>query len=198
MEAFTETTWLNVTDLKNYVHCARFPYYEKCLPDIRPRTYLMDAGEEAHEEERARARRRTLWQYGLPQGERRFNVRLASDTLRLIGIIDELVAAPDGVFHPVDYKFSHRVTESFAVQIAAYAMLLEETYQCAVPQGYVYLISERRLLTVGITAALRQQVAEAVAHIRQMVEKEAMPPPTRVRARCRACEWRLFCNDVGG
>lgn len=196
MAASSERTWLNVTDLKNYAHCARFPFYEKCMPDVRPRTYLMDAGAEAHEQERARAKRRTLWQYGLPEGERQFNVRLTSAALGLVGVLDELVIAPNGVYHPVDYKFSQRTTESFALQIAAYALLIEETFNVVVPQGYLYLISERRLVTVGITPDLRAQVVEAVQAVRQMVEREAMPPPTRQRARCRACEWRRFCNDV--
>ena len=47
---------LNVTDLKNYAHCPRVTFFEKCLPDVRPRVYAMDAGQEAHEEERARAK----------------------------------------------------------------------------------------------------------------------------------------------
>lgn len=187
---------LNVTDLKNYAHCPRFPYYEQCVPDVRPRTYLMDAGEEAHLRERARARRRTLWQYGLPQGERQFNVRIESSSLSLVGVIDELVVAPDAIYHPVDYKYSSQTTESFALQIAAYALLLEEAHQTRVAQGYIYLIAERKLITVGITAALRQSVHESIAAVRHIVAAEAMPPPTPHRARCRACEWRRFCNDV--
>jgi CRISPR-associated exonuclease Cas4 len=196
MAAFSDRVRLNVTDLKNYVHCPRFPYYEQCLSDVRPRTYLMDAGEEAHERERARARRRTLWQYGLPEGERHFNVRLESATLGLVGVIDELVIAPGARYLPVDYKYSSQTTESFALQIAAYALLLEETHQVHVPQGYIYLLAERKLITVGITAELRQSVHDALTTVRRIVALEAMPPPTPHRARCRACEWRRFCNDV--
>jgi len=201
MAAFTDSDgtpqpWLVVTDLKNYAHCPRIPYYEQCLPDVRPRTFAMDAGEDAHIEERARARRRTLWAYGLPQGERQFNVRLSDPTLGLIGIIDELVTTPDGVRLPVDYKLSEKVTESFALQVVAYAMLLEAAHGGVVPQGYVYLIGERRLHTIPVTDADRETVRLALAHIRQMVNDEAMPPPVAQRPKCRACEWRRFCNDV--
>lgn len=188
--------WLMVTDLKNYTHCARIPYFERCLPGLRPRTYAMDAGDEAHIEERARARRRTLWAYGLPEGERAFNVRLTDPALGLIGVIDELVHTPDGRMLPVDYKLSQKVNESFALQIVAYAMLLEATYGITVAQGYIYLIGERDLRTIPVTEAGRAQVRAALDDIRTMTEREAIPPPVKERAKCRACEWRRICNDV--
>lgn len=199
MAAFTDPTqieWLVVTDLKNYAHCPRIPYFEQCMPGVRPRTYMMDAGDEAHIEERARARRRTLWAYGLPEGERQFNVRVADAELGLIGVIDELVTTADGVVLPVDYKLSQKVKESFELQIIAYAMLLEAVHGRTVAQGYIYFIGERRLHTVAVGDAGRAQVRAALDDIRQMTRREAMPGPVTQRAKCRACEWRRFCNDV--
>jgi CRISPR/Cas system-associated exonuclease Cas4 (RecB family) len=32
--------------------------------------------------------------------------------------------------------------------------------------------------------------------MREMIRKEAMPPPTRHRGRCAECEFRRFCGDV--
>ncbi|MGQ9910433.1 MAG: CRISPR-associated protein Cas4 [Candidatus Flexifilum sp.] len=190
------TTTLHVTDLKNYAHCPRFPYFERCWQDVRPRTYMMDAGQEAHLEEKARARRRTLWAYGLPEGERLFQVRVYSPTLNLVGIIDELVRTPDGIYFPVDYKLSERITPGFELQIAAYALLIEAQFDTQVERGYVYLIGRRELHPVAIDQERRQAVIEAVTAIRAMAETEQMPPPIRERAKCRACEWRRFCNDV--
>jgi len=187
---------LFVTDLKNYAHCARFPYFERCWYGVRPRTYMMDAGEEAHLEEKARARRRTLWAYGLPEGERLFQVRVYSPALNLVGVIDELVRAPNGIYHPVDYKLSERVTPSFELQIAAYALLVEAQFSAHVERGYLYLIGRRELHPVVIDADRRRAVIEAVTTIREYIEREQMPPPVAQRAKCRACEWRRFCNDV--
>jgi CRISPR-associated exonuclease Cas4 len=200
MEVYTDSAsdrlWLVVTDLKNYAHCARIAYFEQTLMNIRPRTYAMDAGDEAHTEERARARRRTLWAYGLPKGERQFNVRVSDATLGLIGVIDELVTTPEGLLLPVDYKLSRKVNDSFALQVVAYAMLLEAAYQRPVQQGYIYLIGERRLHTIAVTEAGRGAVQDALDTIRAMLRAETLPPPTPQRAKCRACEWRRFCNDV--
>ena len=196
IEPSPDQIWLVVTDLKNYVHCPRIPWFEQSLVNIRPRTYAMDAGEEAHIEERARARRRTLWAYGLPEGERQFSVRLKDDALGLIGVIDELVLTPEGQLLPVDYKLSGKVTDSFVLQMIAYAMLLEANYNQAVNQAYIYLIGERRLHTIAVTDADRLRLRAALDDIRAMLQAERLPAPATQRAKCRACEWRRFCNDV--
>jgi CRISPR-associated exonuclease Cas4 len=198
MVSFSETPthYLQVTDLKNYAHCPRIVYFEKCWPDIRPRVYAMDAGDEAHAEERARAKRRKLTMYGLPDGERRFNLRLEDPALGLVGVLDELVIGPGPVYYPVDYKLSNKVTNSFAWQITAYALLIEAHFGTPVATGYIFLLGHRQLEAVPVTAALRAQVRAGMAHIRQMAEREQMPPPVRERAKCRACEFRRFCNDV--
>jgi CRISPR-associated exonuclease Cas4 len=199
MAPFTEhdPVAIRVTDLKNYTFCPRFPYFERCLDGIRPRTYMMEAGEEAHEAEKARARRRTLWAYGVPEGQRQFNVYLESKRLGLSGIIDELVLTASGEYFPVDYKLSPEVNDSHAVQLCAYALLLEEHFQTVVVQrAFVYFIGKRAVSPVTIDAALRQQTTDALRHVQQMIRYEHMPPPVKERAKCRHCEWRLFCNDV--
>ncbi|MEP7287800.1 MAG: hypothetical protein ABI947_18755 [Chloroflexota bacterium] len=59
---------LTITLIKQYTYCPRVVYYETCTPDVRPRTYKMDAGTMAHERERQRAARRTLSAYQVPEG----------------------------------------------------------------------------------------------------------------------------------
>lgn len=187
---------ITVTQLKSYFYCQRIAYYETCLPRIRPRTYAMEAGQDAHEEERARARRRTLKAYELPVGERQFNVRIESSTINLRGIIDELVVTPEPKWFPVDYKLSETSSVSFEMQVVAYALLLEAVYQTQVTHGFIYLIGRRETLPVVIDASARQVVLDAIQQILKMRLSEVMPAPVTERTRCRACEFRRFCNDV--
>lgn len=187
---------LTVTDLKNHAHCPRFAWYEHCLPDVRPRTFNMDAGKSAHERERERARRRSLSAYGLPDGERRFGLRLYAPALGLTGELDELVIAPGEVYFPVDYKLSTRVSPSFEVQIAAYALLVEHQFSVVVPAGYIYLIGPRSLHRIDITPARRAGIADRAAEVRRIRDREQMPDAPSSRAICRDCEFRRFCNDV--
>lgn len=185
-----------VTDLKQFTYCQRIIFYERCLPHIRPRTFKMDAGRDAHEDEEKRALRRSLSGYDVLEGERFFNVRLISESLGLSGEIDEVVRTSDGEVFPVDYKLAKQASPHYKVQLVAYAMLLETAENVAVKRGYIYLIRTRQLAKVAITSSLRIQVETALTAMRQMVEQERMPGAAVNRNYCAACEFRRFCNDV--
>jgi CRISPR-associated exonuclease Cas4 len=188
--------WLfTVTDLKQYMYCPRILYYHACLPDIRPITYKMQAGIDAHTGERQRAERRSLSMYGHADGQRHFDVVVKSAALGLSGQVDEVIETCSEVI-PIDYKMAQRVGEHYKVQLTAYAMMLEETYQVPVRRGVIYLIPARKPVEVMITARLRQQVQHALDAMRTIVEHETMPPPTDWQQRCPDCEFRRFCNDV--
>ncbi len=191
-----ETQWVfTVTDLKQYMYCPRILYYQICLPTIRPVTYKMQAGVDAHEEERRRAARRSARWYGLAEGERLFDVSVCSATLGLAGQIDEVVQLETEIV-PVDYKLARQVGYHYKVQLAAYALMLEETYHQPVQRGIIYLIPVRKTHVVPITQALRRQAQTAATTMRAIAEREVMPPPTDWRQRCADCEFRRFCNDV--
>jgi len=191
-----ENRWLfTVTDLKQYMYCPRILFYQTCLPDVRPITYKMQAGVEAHVDERQRASRRSTRWYGLPEGERLFDVWVQSPTLGLSGQIDEVVQTESEIV-PVDYKMAQRVGEHYKIQLAAYAMMLEETRQTQVRRGIIYLIPLHKANEVPITRALRQRVLSTLETMRAIAERETMPEPTEWRQRCADCEFRRFCNDV--
>jgi len=98
---------------------------------------------------------------------------------------------------PVEYKNSlGRAGAHWERQLAAYGLLLEEAWGLPVRRGFLYFIPQRRSKEVPLTAGLFGQVRGTVETMRRMVEREAMPPPTRQRRKCVACEFRRFCNDV--
>lgn len=185
-----------VTDLKQFAYCARVIFYERCLPHVRPRTYKMDAGRDAHEAEQQRAARRTFAQYDQVEGERVFDLRLTSKTLNLTGVIDEVVYCADGTLFPVDYKLAKQVSSHYRLQLAAYALLLEEVEAKMVNKGFVYLIPKREMVSVKITDKLRSEVVSLLEQMTAMVGQEVMPEPAENPNFCAACEFRRFCNDV--
>jgi CRISPR-associated exonuclease Cas4 len=189
--------YFTVTDLKQYATCRRVVFYERCLPGVRPSTYKMAAGREAHDEEEDRAPRRTLRQYGEHlTGERRFHLRLASPRLNLTGLLDEVVFLEDGTCFPVDYKAAKTARYAYKIQLAAYALLLEDSGQSSIATGYLYLIPLRKTVPVNLTAELRQAVLTMLDELHTLVAHERMPPPAATPQLCMACEFRRFCNDV--
>lgn len=194
LDADVAVPW-RVTDLKQYLYCPRVLFYHACLPRVRPTTYKMEAGIEAHATAQELERRRTLRAYGLERGERHFGVGLVSERLGMRGEVD-LVIETETEMVPVDYKLSTKIGEHFQLQLAAYAVMLEDAWGGPVRRGFFYLIPLRRAKEMRITAARRAKLDEALGVMNAMLLKEQMPPPTRHRRKCVACEFRRFCNDV--
>lgn len=195
-------TLFRVIDLKQYVYCARLIYFHHCWPEVRPITYKMEAGIAAQDAEESRAARRSLRAYGLRRGECRHNIPLASETLGLRGKIDLVVETDDNALGereliPVDYKLSSRkMGFHFKLQLAAYGLLLEETYGLPVKRGFLHAIPTRQTTEVMFTLSLYTKLKQALLEMQDIAVKEFMPAPTRQRAKCEACEFRRFCNDV--
>lgn len=192
-------TWfLTVTDVKQYAYCPRIPYYHRCLPGVRPVTAKMEAGIAAQVDEEQREARRQLRTYGFVTGERQFNVPLCSTKLGLTAVVDLIILRPDGkdIVIPVDYKLSDTSGEHFKVQLALYALLLEEEIELAAPFGFLYLMVTRAAQRVALTDHLKARARDCTATIRECVERDRMPEPTDHVGRCVNCEFRRFCNDV--
>ena len=186
-----------VTDLKQQAYCARIVYYTYCLPLLRPVTFKMTAGVEAHDRAEGLEQRRSLRAYGLTEGTRFFDVRLESATLELRGKVDMVVVVGGRFAIPVDYKDSPwRAGRHFELQLAAYGLMLEEAGWGRVERGFLYFVPARRAKEVALTDALKVEVRALAEGMREMVENERMPSPTPYRGRCRACEFRRFCNDI--
>lgn len=200
-----------VTDLKQMGYCPRLVYYAYCLPGLRVApTHTMALGAEANQTTEALEHRRSLRAYGLREGTRRFDVWLESQALGLRGRLDMLIECADEVI-PVDYKDSDggiegqtgrarrtpsAVQHNWALQLTAYALLVEEAFEQPVRRGFIYYIPTRRAREVRFTSALRDEVRSLLAEMSEMIEAERQPEPTPFRARCGACEFRRLCNDV--
>ena len=191
-----EPFFLRVIDLKQYVYCPRILYYQTVLADVRPITYKMEAGQEAHRTTEGREKRRSLRPYGLKTGERTFNVALQDKALGLSGEID-MVIETESELIPVDFKLAKREGSHFRMQLMAYGRLLEESVSNkTVKRGFLYLIPLRKAVEVRFTPQLRRKLQQAIDEIQTIAQRQQMPPPTKQQRRCVDCEFRRFCNDV--
>ena len=204
-----------VTDIKQMSYCARIVYYGYCLPGLRvARTHKMALGTEANDDVELLEHRRSLRAYGLQQGVRHYDVWLESEALDLRGRLDMLIESADELI-PVDYKDStsgfeettdakagkpprpsKMVQHNWALQLAAYALLAEAVHGRSIRRGFIYFIPARRAREVVFGEEIRHEVMQLLDEMGRMVTDERQPGPTPFRARCEACEFRRFCNDV--
>lgn len=188
---------VRVTDLKQFVYCPRVFFYQACLPRVRPVTYKMEEGVEAGRSEVGREERRSLRAYGIQAATREFDVHVTSKRLGVRGEIDMVITvAGTGEVIPVDYKLSKIAGIHFQMQVAVYGMMLEEMRGVRVTRGFLYEIPLKRAEEVRIDARLRQRAEKAFREMREVLEKERMPAQVQNLAKCVACEFRRFCNDV--
>lgn len=84
-------------------------------------------------------------------------------------------------------------------QLAGYAMLLEEQEglsEGSVDRGFLVLLPAGRVVAVELGEGPRGAFLGALAGIREMIDKERFPEPTRHRGFCPQCEYVRFCGDV--
>lgn len=191
-----EPLLFRVSDLKQWFVCPRIVYYQHLHPTLRPTTYAMRAGQEAHEAVRPLEQRRTLHVYGIPDGVRHFDVPLYAPDLGLTGMVDLLIEREEELI-PVDFKDSTQLkAKQFMMQVVAYGLLLEHLWERPVRRGFVYSLPRRQVHEVKLTPQRRRAVQQALAAMRQMAQTALFPPPPSTLRLCPACEFRRFCNDV--
>ena len=121
-----------------------------------------------------------------------YAVPLWCESLRLLGKADVVEFHGDTPY-PVEYKHGTARHGSHAdLQLCGQAVCLEEMLSVEVPTGAVYHFSSRQRREVEFTAALRDQVKQAVSAIRRMMNEPKLPPAV-ADARCRNCSLIESC-----
>ncbi len=189
-----EADAITVTDVKQWGFCKRVVYFERCLPSIRPTTYHMKHGQRIHKEQPRHAIRRVLPKE-TPEGSREFGVRYYSPKLGLSGMLDELIRTPHSII-PVDYKTTTSVAYNHKLQLACYALLIEDLEGVAVSMGYIYLVPKQKMVKIALNTELKEAVRHIIQDIFDMTTQERMPSATENPNLCGGCEFRRFCNDV--
>src|SRR5204863_9592869 len=123
------------------------------------------AGSLAHRNVDAPSRLNDPKELGLPEGAKIRSLRLESESLGLIGVVDIVEGGPDGA-EIIDYKKGsarrdsegERVAkEPDAMQVAAHALLLKE-HGLNTARGAVYYAADRRRVPVEFTEELFAKV----------------------------------------
>ena len=199
---------LRVTDLKQYAYCPRIPFYQHVMGFDGKPTRKMARGREAQAAIEALEQRRTLREYGakrkrnsaqlheLSEGRRHFAPWLTSHELGLAGKLDLLIET-DAACFPVDFKYtSCRPHRNHQLQLAGYALLVEEAFCKPVPAGFIFLTLNDEIVGIPMTPVLMSEARSALRELAMMIEHEQFPEPTPIRNRCTDCEYRNFCGDV--
>ena len=175
----TNEELVQVSELQEFVYCARRFYYQRYHDEIGTPYELVD-GRSKHQNQSKRGN----W-----IAERYFR----SEDLGLHGKLD-LIETDGDVLTPVERKRaeSGEYYPSDEVQLAGYCMLLEAAIEEPVNVGYIYLYSTDERHAIRITEEHRRTVEEIISRIGQMTV-DTIPPFTDNPNKCEACSAREYC-----
>lgn len=186
--------YLAVSDLLNHLYCGRITWFAYVLGVRQRGTVKTEHGREEHERwlRREDARRRD----GAAVRTQRkvVSVEVASERLMLRGRMDALI---DETGTPAPYEVKATVAPlrpwpGQVLQLAAYALLLEERYGRPIERGYLHYLEGDVVREMRIGDAERATVREVLAAIQEVVTTEAMPARAPA-SRCRDCVYRKVC-----
>lgn len=186
--------YLSVGDLMNHRYCGRITWYAYVLGMKQRGTVKTEHGQAEHRKWVDRERRR--WREGasvMARSKLR-SVEIVSARWRLHGKLDALVG-DDGSLAPYEVKATvppERPWPEQLVQLAAYALLLEDRYRRLVSRGYLHYLVGDVVREQPITDAHKRAVIALLGDMQGVVQAEAMPgraPETK----CRDCVYRKIC-----
>jgi len=114
----------------------------------------------------------------------KLEVPLESSWLGVRGRVDILEGS-----YPVEAKYRGKLLAADVLQLAVYALLLEEESVYA-DVGYVDLLKARRRVPVRLTSALKDRAKALIAKLK----RACLEPVTPRSPPCRACDLRAECR----
>jgi CRISPR-associated exonuclease Cas4 len=123
---------------------------------------------------------------------------LESRAIGLRGKIDR-IEIDDGIYLPIMIKTgvppSKGVWKSHAMQITAYALLMEESFKREVLMGYVDYVQIGTRKAVLINQQLREKFYTIFNEMENMLIDEYVPKANPNKNKCEKCDFEEFCED---
>lgn len=191
--------FLPVRRLHNFIYCPRLFYFQ-WVENIFQENADTVTGSHVHRNVDKPSKFEDQKNLDLPEGAKIRSLRLESETLGLVGVIDVVEGGPNGI-EVADYKkgSARRNNEGDRVakepdilQVAAYAMMLQEqgiTVKCAA----IYYAADKRRVSVELNENLFTQVRVAIKQARDVAASGQCPPPLKNDPRCLYCSAYPIC-----
>lgn len=190
---------MGVRNLHNYIYCPRLFYFQ-WVENVFQENADTVAGSHVHRNVDVPSRIEDPKEIGLPEGSKIRSLRLESEQLGLIGVVDIVEGGPDGA-EVIDYKKGsarrnaegeREAKEPDAVQVAAHALLMREQGM-KVDRGSIYYAADKRRAPVEFSEHLFAQVRQTIEDARALAKAGKCPPPLKNDPRCLYCSAYPIC-----
>lgn len=186
--------------LHNYIYCPRLFYFQWVENIFQENADTITGTLEHRNVDRPSRFTAPANELNLPEGAAIRSLKLESQALGLVGVVDIIEGGPGGA-EVIDYKkgasrrnaSGERIAkDADAIQVAAQALLLAES-GLQVARAAIYYAADRRRVPVELNEGLYDQVRSAAAAARELAASGRMPPPLRNDPRCLYCSAYPVC-----
>ncbi len=195
-----ETPMMPVRRLQNYAYCPR-QFYFQWVENVFLESGDTVEGTALHRQTDRPSRLDVNPEdMDLPEGARLRSLQIESSALGLTGKIDICEGTGDGM-EVIDHKKGsamrtedgQRAAKPYdAIQVAAYAMMLQEQGH-RVTGASIYYAEDRRRVAVPLNEELFQEVKRLLAEARALADSGHCPPPLVDDPRCLYCSAHPVC-----
>lgn len=184
------------SEIIELLYCPRFVYYMKNLgiKQYEEKRFKVQLGKDKHvikEKQVINQIRKRI--KGISKKQEQY---LISNKYKVKGIVDEIYLLEDGSYAPLDYKFAEykeKDYETYKIQMALYALLIEELYEGKVNKLYlVYLRSKNLLKEIDFDDKLKKKALKYLDEYRK-IREGYYPKATSSKVRCDDCCYRNIC-----
>ena len=161
------------------------------LPDSEARAYNIFNFIQKH-----KVYGKELWEMLVPKIHSEFKIE--SEKLFLRGIIDELHIYPDG-YVPFELKTgkmpNQGVWPEHKIQLAAYALLLEDKFNVDIKEGFIKYLDSKQLCQITFNPFLKSEVIDLVEKVKSLLDSKNLPEFCSNGNKCISCSLRQQCHD---
>lgn len=125
-------------------------------------------------------------------------LRVSSDKLQLKGIIDRIEQYETG-YTPIELKTGKMPNEGVwpghRIQIAAYALLIEEKFNTTVKEGFINYLDAKQTRHIAINPFMKEEIIDLVKEVQELLSSKQPPKYCENRNKCTNCGLRETCYN---
>lgn len=125
-------------------------------------------------------------------------VKIVSESLNLIGYIDQLEVYKTGIV-PVELKTGscpkEGVWPGHKLQIAAYAMLAEEAFKQEVKEGFIFYLDKKEKRHIAMNPFLKEEIKDLIKKIGLLLDSFDLPEKVTNLNKCQSCGLKDICQN---
>jgi CRISPR-associated exonuclease Cas4 len=125
-------------------------------------------------------------------------IRIESEELQLYGIVDR-IEIHENAYIPVELKTGKLPKDGIwpghRIQLAAYALILEERYNTKVKEGFIKYLDANQTRHIAINPFMKEEILKLVKEIQELIKTPEIPDYCRNRNKCVKCGLKETCYN---